>query len=80
MNPCMPIYEYVCPACHTRFEEVRLMKEADDPSPCPRCDIQAQRQISRFAMKRAAPSASNEQRTRPLAHSSGCPCCTPGRW
>lgn len=75
----MPMYEYVCPACHTRFEELRLAKEADDPSPCPHCETWAQRQLSRFSMKRAS-SETTERRSSTPAHMSGCACCTPARW
>jgi len=33
----MPIYEYVCNDCGERFEQVRLMKDADTPTPCSAC-------------------------------------------
>jgi putative FmdB family regulatory protein len=31
----MPIYEYTCPACGTRFEAIKKLGE--DSAPCPRC-------------------------------------------
>lgn len=34
----MPIYEYVCLECGERFEQVRLMKEADLPIACQKCE------------------------------------------
>jgi putative FmdB family regulatory protein len=36
----MPIYEYVCLDCSERFEKLRLMKEADDPIACNKCESQ----------------------------------------
>jgi putative FmdB family regulatory protein len=33
----MPIYEYVCQDCQTRFEALRLMKDADTPIACQEC-------------------------------------------
>ena len=34
----MPIYEYTCADCGTKFEVVRLMKDADKPIPCKQCE------------------------------------------
>ena len=33
---CMPIYEYRCEKCETRFEELLATTEAPPP-PCPEC-------------------------------------------
>lgn len=33
----MPLYEYVCDACGSTFEQLRRMSEADQPAPCPQC-------------------------------------------
>lgn len=33
----MPIYEYLCQDCRTRFEVLRPMKDADAPIECQRC-------------------------------------------
>jgi putative FmdB family regulatory protein len=33
----MPIYEYVCVECNTRFDARRAFSQADDPLPCPEC-------------------------------------------
>ncbi len=33
----MPIYEYRCEACHTAFEKLRPMREAESPTDCPLC-------------------------------------------
>ena len=33
----MPIYEYFCQPCNGIFEELRPIREASDPVPCPQC-------------------------------------------
>ena len=33
----MPLYEYVCSACNTKFEELRKSSEMDDEIKCPKC-------------------------------------------
>jgi len=33
----MPIYEYFCQPCNGIFEELRPMREASEPVPCPEC-------------------------------------------
>lgn len=33
----MPVYEYFCAACNGIFEELRPMREASEPVPCPEC-------------------------------------------
>jgi putative FmdB family regulatory protein len=33
----MPIYEYYCEPCNGIFEELRPMREATEPVPCPEC-------------------------------------------
>ncbi len=43
----MPIYEYECKDCGSRFETLRLMREADAPIACKHCASQnTTRQIS----------------------------------
>ena len=31
----MPLYEYVCPDCESKFEELRPLSRMDDPANCP---------------------------------------------
>lgn len=46
----MPLYEYVCRACNTRFDALRAMKDADAPIACPNCGSEeTSRAISLFA-------------------------------
>lgn len=33
----MPLYEYICQDCHTRFDALRSMKDADAPIRCRNC-------------------------------------------
>ena len=46
----MPLYEYECSGCGTRFDALRSMSEADDPIACPQCEgKESQRMISLFS-------------------------------
>jgi putative FmdB family regulatory protein len=46
----MPLYEYECSDCETRFDALRGMSEADDPIACPTCGSQeTHRVISLFS-------------------------------
>ena len=45
----MPIYEYICPACQSRFEQMRPMSQSEEEAACPKCGKPAGRAISRFA-------------------------------
>ncbi|MCL4240716.1 MAG: zinc ribbon domain-containing protein [Dehalococcoidia bacterium] len=39
----MPLYEYFCEPCNGIFEELRPIREASDPVPCPQCYKDAKR-------------------------------------
>ncbi|MCH8195543.1 MAG: zinc ribbon domain-containing protein [Chloroflexi bacterium] len=45
----MPLYEYVCPTCDERFEELRPIARAEEEATCARGHVGAQRAISVFA-------------------------------
>lgn len=45
----MPLYEYVCARCHTRFEELRPVSRMDDPASCPSGHSAGRRVLSTFA-------------------------------
>ena len=47
----MPIYEYACPKCKSRFELLRPMSRADEAAACPHCRSKAQRVLSTFACR-----------------------------
>lgn len=43
----MPLYEYYCEPCNGVFELIRPAREASKPQPCPECDEDAKRIVSR---------------------------------
>ncbi len=45
----MPIYEYVCHSCDSRFELLRPMSRATEAVACPKCQQKAERVLSTFA-------------------------------
>jgi putative FmdB family regulatory protein len=45
----MPIYEYVCERCETKFEALRPVTRMDEPALCPGGHAGARRVLSRFA-------------------------------
>jgi putative FmdB family regulatory protein len=45
----VPVYEYRCRQCDTRFEARRAMSQADQPAPCPQGHDDAVRVLSVFA-------------------------------
>ena len=45
----MPLYEYRCTSCESRFELLRPMSMADETAPCPGCAEPARRAVSIFA-------------------------------
>jgi len=45
----MPLYEYYCRKCATKFELMRSMSSSDASATCPRGHAGAQRTLSMFA-------------------------------
>ena len=45
----MPIYEYVCSDCGSKFELLRSLSQADKEAECPQCRRPARRKLSTFA-------------------------------
>jgi putative FmdB family regulatory protein len=45
----MPLYEYVCADCESKFEELRPLGRMDDPASCPKGHATGQRVLSVFA-------------------------------
>ena len=70
----MPLYEYLCRACATKFEAyVRVFAE---PVCCPACQADAvEKQLSTFAMSFPGGSASGSS-----AVGGGCGCGRGGCW
>ena len=42
----MPIYEFVCPDCKTKFELMRPISKSSEPADCPKCKHIANRALS----------------------------------
>ncbi|MFC2010815.1 FmdB family zinc ribbon protein [Chloroflexota bacterium] len=45
----MPIYEYVCSDCESKFELLRPFSQASEGASCPHCQKSAERILSTFA-------------------------------
>ena len=45
----MPIYEYVCSDCESKFELLRPLSQATEEASCPECHQSAERVLSTFA-------------------------------
>jgi putative FmdB family regulatory protein len=45
----VPLYEYVCDRCSTRFEMLRPSSRMDDPASCPRGHDSGRHVLSNFA-------------------------------
>ncbi len=67
----MPIYEYICTDCGTKFEVVRLIKDADMPITCKQCQSDhTTRKISVFFAQSGGKVVAG--------NSSGCAGCAGG--
>ena len=63
----MPLYDYLCDNCNTKFEMRRAMSESDSLAACPECESdRVERQVSRVFTVTRVESQS--------AMSSGCGC------
>ena len=45
----MPIYEYRCSSCNSKFELLRGLSKASEGTECPRCHSPAERILSTFS-------------------------------
>ena len=45
----MPIYEYICSECDSRFEQLRPLSQSNKEADCPNCHRPARRKMSVFA-------------------------------
>ena len=69
----MPMYEYYCPDCHTKFEALRPMSQADEAIACKQCDSdRATRTLSLFA---TFSRDSNRVSSQPAPSNFGGGCC-----
>jgi putative FmdB family regulatory protein len=68
----MPLYEYYCPRCETRFELLRPMSRSDRSATCPNGHEGAQRVVSVFS----AVSKGAGGETASIGGGSSCDTCT----
>ncbi len=74
----MPLYDYDCHECGTRFEQRHSYEQADDLTPCPDCgSLLTQRALSITAYLKGAlaPSPTTRSTTPKKHHSFDCLCC-----
>ena len=45
----MPLYEYYCPKCQSKYEVLRSMSRSDDSATCPKGHVGGARTLSMFA-------------------------------
>ena len=43
----MPVYEYYCTPCETKFDLFRAMAQRNEPATCPKCGGTGERQMER---------------------------------
>lgn len=66
----MPIYEYVCESCKTKFEKLVRTMGGTQEIECPKCGSKkASRQFSSFAVGAGGAEAGH-------SHGAGCGCCS----
>jgi putative FmdB family regulatory protein len=65
----MPVYEYYCSHCHTQFDALRTMRQADDPIACEHCESErTARVLSVFFATSGGQSVSG------MSEGGGCGC------
>jgi len=65
----MPLYEYYCPKCASKYELLRPMARCDEPGTCPGGHGGGARVLSPFAVTRDAPAG-----TAVAPSGAGCAC------
>ncbi len=75
----MPLYDYDCDECGTRFEQRRSYEQANDLAPCPDCgSLLTERALSVAAYLRGTAAASANAPSTMLQkkrHRFDCLCC-----
>lgn len=67
----MPIYEYFCPDCNSRFELLRPLDKASEKALCPQCKKSVRRIFSAFAF-----SSKNSEGMLETSAVASSPCAT----
>jgi putative FmdB family regulatory protein len=71
----MPLYEYVCDRCNTRFEMLRPSGRMDDAASCPRGHGSSHRVLSNFS---ALTKDEYGGESAPVGGGGGCGGCAGG--
>ena len=73
----MPIYEYVCLDCETRFDALRSFSQADEPIACSHCSSnRTTRKISLFYAHSDGRSVAGSGSTCGSCSASTCSTCS----
>jgi len=68
----MPIYEYFCPNCKSKFELLRSMNCVNEDAFCPICNTRGQKTLSAFTSL----SKDSEGVSIPMSGFDKCASCT----
>jgi len=68
----MPIYEYFCPGCRSKFELLRSMNCAGEDAFCPTCHSKGQKLLSTFS----SVSKNSDGVSTPVGGGDKCTGCT----
>lgn len=68
----MPVYEYYCSRCSTKFELLRSMSRSDEPARCPNGHREATRTLSVFAAIGGNATGADGPATMPSGGGCGC--------
>ena len=69
----MPIYEYLCSECDTKFELLRPLSQSSETTSCPTCHQSAKRTLSTFAC-----FSKDESGMSSMIGGGGCSGCSAG--
>ena len=71
----MPIYEYFCRTCNTKYEKLRPLRDADTPVSCPTCNEQNSVRALSLFISHVSNGGSTRASEQPAHHHSGrCGC------
>ena len=70
----MPVYEYYCTKCGTKYELLRSMSRSDDPATCPNGHKGGARTLSLFASVGNKPSGAEFDDYARGGGGNGCGC------
>lgn len=72
----MPLYEYYCAECRTKFDALRPMEKADAPIQCKNCEsMRTSRALSLFATRSKTEAGSSGGPQTFGGHGGGGGCC-----